>query len=433
MENIILINLPVKTNMEKWVEETIGYNPALSLIHLGTFLELNGYNVDVLDLIYESISINEIIELINKQKPLLIGISAYTENYNECITLAKNIKLLYGDIKIVLGGPHATLSPEDIIKTKYIDFVSMKEGESTILELVEAIRSNEKLISFDDIQGIAFKRGKKIIKNKYRRPMTNLDLIPIPKRELVRIDRYNKTVNITTSRGCPANCIYCAATALSGATYRVRNIKNVFLEIVMLKVLLKEKLQEIYFVDDTFTGIKGRVDSFIDLMLKFKPDIKWSCESRVNVMNENLLKNMADSGCYSIQYGIESGNQSVLDMIKKNINLEHAKDIIKITNNLGMEVCLSFMLGHYCDTIETMNDTYLFIKEMCTSFNNIKIGVGFNTPFPGTWQFSHKDEIGLNIVENDYSNYTLLQPVVETDNFNKNDQLEVYMKINQFL
>lgn len=433
IRNIILINLPVKTYMQNWVEETLSYNPALGITYIGTFLELHGYNVKVLDLIYERKSTSEIIELINIQKPLLIVISSYTENYNECINLAKNIKILYGDVKIVLGGPHATLSPGDIIKTRYVDFVSMKEGESTILELAEAIRSNGKLISYDDIPGLAFKRSRKIIINKYRKPITNLDLIPIPKRELLNIDRYNKIVNISTSRGCPANCIYCAATSLSGASYRVRDIKNVFLEIVMLKSLLKEKLKEIYFVDDTFTGIKGRVDNFIDLMLKYKPDIKWSCESRVNAMNQSLLEKMAKAGCVSIQYGIESGNQTVLDKIRKNINLEYAKDIIKITNELGMEVCLSFMLGHYCDTKETMNDTFLFIREVCTRFSNIKIGIGFNTPFPGTWQFSNKYEIGLNIVESNYSNFTLLQPVVETENFNTNDQLEVYMKIRQFM
>jgi radical SAM superfamily enzyme YgiQ (UPF0313 family) len=433
MANIIFINLSVKTYMQNWVEETMGYNPSLGLIYLGTFLELHGYNVKVLDLIYERIDINEIIDIIHEQKPLMIGISVYTENYKECINLAKNIKFLCGDVKIVFGGPHATLSPESIVKTKYVDFVTMKEGESTTLELVEAIRSNEKLVRFDDIQGIAFKRGKKIVKNKYRKTMVNLDLIPIPKRELVKINNYNKIVNITTSRGCTANCIYCAATSLSGASYRVRNIKNVFLEIIMLKALLKGNLQEIYFVDDTFTGIKGRVNEFIDLMVKFKPDIKWSCESRVNVMNESLLEKMANSGCVSIQYGIESGNQAVLDKIRKNINLEHAKDIIKATNKFGMEVCLSFMIGHYCDTNETMEDTYLFIRDICNRYNNIKVGVGFNTPFPGTWQFSHKDEIGLNIIESDYSNFTLLQPVVETVNFSKKDQLEAYMKIKEFI
>ncbi|HOV26302.1 MAG TPA: radical SAM protein [Pseudobacteroides sp.] len=432
MKNILLINLSVKQQVEKFVENEVGYNPAIGLLSIATYMEMNGYRANVLDLIYEKINIDGLINKIAETSPILIGISAYTENYKNVLETAKQIKCLYGDVKIAVGGAHATLVPNDLIKSRYIDFVVLKEGEPTFLELAEAVSTDEEAIRYEDIDGLVFKRGKEINKNKYRKPIKDLDLLPIIKRELVDINRYNGTVNISTSRGCPANCVYCAATALSGATYRTRDVRNVFMEIVLIKHLTGDKTKYVYFVDDTFTGIKDRIHTFIRLMNEYKPDVKWSCESRIDIMTEELFKEMVESGCYSVQFGIESGNQEVLNKIRKNIDLKDAKRKIKYASQFDIEICLSFMLGHYCDTKETMLDTYKFIEEVCSQNSNIKIGVGFNTPFPGTWQFSHKDELGYDILEKDYSNYTLLQPVIETENFSRDDQLDVFMKIRQY-
>lgn len=430
--NILLINLPIQTYLQKDFSSDTQYNPSLGLISLGTWLELNGYLATVIDLCYHRMPFKEVIDNIEQLQPILIGISVYTENIDLAKLFAEKIKSVYPHVPIVLGGPHPTLVPEDGMESQYVDYIIRKEGESTMLELVEAIESNEYLIKLDDIDGLVFKRDGRIIKNKIRKQCADLDIAPLVKRDLVDLSKYKEIINIFTSRGCPGRCIYCSATTLSGATYRVRNIENVFMEIVMMRALLNTKVMKIYIVDDTFTAIPDRVKKFTELMSEYDPDIYWHCESRIDVMSEELLNLMSENKCIAIQYGIESASQEVLDSIRKGINLTKARKIIDYTYKKKIFLCLSFMVGHFCDTKDTMEETYLFIKEMYEKYR-AEIALSFNTPFPGTWQHTHKDELGLEITADRYKQYSLLDPIVKTDNFTVNDQREIFYKSSKYL
>lgn len=431
MSKVMLINLPIQTYVQKNFTIDTSYNPALGLLYLSTFLELNGVDVTVLDLCYTRMSLAQLLDLIGETKPILIGISVYTENIEMAVSTARDIKERFPGIKILFGGPHPTLVPDDAIKSEYVDFVIRKEGEPTILELFEAVRSKEAVVKFEDIPGLVFKSNGQVVKNKLRPPISDLDILPIPKRETVDIDKYNAIVNISTSRGCPGACIYCSATALSGASYRTRSVENVLLEMVLIKTLLKEKLQKIYIVDDTFTAIPERIISFTELIKEKGIKIEWHCESRIDIMTEELLDRMADNGCIAIQYGIESGSQQVLDKIRKNINLEQAKRIIDYTYRKNILPCLSFMLGHFCDTKETLEETAQFIEELYMKYKP-EMAVSYNTPFPGTWQYENRDELGLKIKVNSYKLFSLLTPVVETGNFTLNDQRYYYNRLVKY-
>lgn len=434
MNKILLLNLPTNRKSRKIIIDEGGYNPSMGLISLGTYLELNGYVPIVIDLCYEdSYSLSTIIDIIKENEPFLIGISSFTVNIGQAIFLANTIKANFRSIKIALGGPHPSLLPEECIQSECIDFVIMKEGESTIVELAEAIVSNEEMIRYDDIRGLAFKRNGEVFKNKLRLSIKDLDLLPIIKREIVGIDKYDNNINVISSRGCPGNCIYCAATALSGASYRTRNIENVFLEIVQLKVILKEKLNSIYFMDDTFTAIPERVELFIGLIKKYPMiNFQWKCESRIDIMTKELINKMDDGGCTTIVYGIESGNQKVLDDIKKNIDLNYAKEILEETYNTGIALYLNFMFGHFCDTKKTMEDTLVFIKFMYKLYKPV-ISLTFNTPFPGTWQYTHRDQLGLRVTKERYDQFTVFDPIVETDSFTVNDQMEYFQRATPYL
>lgn len=432
MNRIMLINFPIQAYVQKDFSLDSGYNPSLGIISLGTWLELNGYKPIVIDLSFIKLSVKELLEKIADESPAIIGMSVYTENIDMVVATSKLIKESFPDVKIVLGGPHPSLVPEEAISSEYVDFVVRKEGEAVLLELAEAITTNQKLIKFEDIDGLVFKREGKIISNKLRKPISDLDILPIPKRELIGMDKYNVLVCISTSRGCPGKCIYCSATALSGATYRTRYVDNVFLEIVMLNALLKKDPLNVYIVDDTFTAFPERVIKFVELIKYYNPNIKWQCESRVDVMNEELIDQMASAKCVAIQYGIESGSQKVLDSINKGIDLEHAKKIIDYSYKKNIIPVLSFMLGHYCDTKETMQETVDFIKEMHGKYKS-EIALSFNTPFPGTWQYTHQDKIGLRIKAKSYKMYSLLDPIVETDEFTINDQRRYFYDAIKYL
>lgn len=430
---IVLLHLPIMNYMQKdFVNEEGGYNPSLGIMALGTYLELNGYEPVVIDMCYERLKVRDLIDKIQAIKPLFVGISVYTENFNQAVKLSHCLKSEINDLKIMFGGPHPSLQPLECIQKDEVDFVIMREGESIILELAEAIRTGEKILKYEDIRGLAFKRNGFQIKNNYRNYISDLNLLPIIKRELADAKRYGGYINISTSRGCPGRCIYCSATALSGATYRTRSEYSIYLEMLLLKSIWGEKLFKIYIVDDTFTAIPERLGKFMDLIEQYQFEINWQCESRIDVMNETLLMRMHKTGCIAVQYGIESGSQEVLDKLQKGIDLDKAKETIDATYRNQIVPCLSFMLGHFCDTKETMWQTAYLVKELFEKYK-AEIAVSFNTPFPGTLQYIKSKEFGMHILTESYEKYTLLDPVVETENFTADDQREVFCFCSKYV
>lgn len=426
MSDFLLIAHSFKVS--KYNDKKVNYFAPLGLMSIASYTEFNGYDTTIIDMTIRQNSLSKIVNWIAKEKPMLVGICAHTENIDLVLKSAKYIKTKFPNIKIAVGGPHASLEPKYCLNSRYVDFVVIKEGESTYVELLEAISTNQKNIKYADIRGIMFREDKEIVKTKVRPPISNLDLLPLIKREFLGFKVYNKRIiNMYTSRGCPAKCIYCAATALSGASYRVRDIDNVYLEIVMINTSVKNEQFEMYMIDDTFTAIASRVERFTNLIKKYNYRFIWRCESRIDVMTQEMLTCMAETGCINIQYGIESGSQKVLDGIRKNINLVRAREIIDMTYKSGITICTSFMIGHFCDTKETMKETINMIRELYEKYDrSIEIFLSYNTPFPGTWQYTHRDDIGLRIAVTENCQFTLTDPVVETDNFTLEDQKMIY-------
>lgn len=163
---------------------------------------------------------------------------------------------------------------------------------------------------------------------------------------------------------------------------------------------------------------------------EYKLPLLWSCESRIDVINEEIIDLMAESNCYALQVGVESGNQEVLKSIKKNIRLDHLEHIVAYASKYYMEIFLGFMLGHYSDTLETMQDTIDFLKKMIKINPHVRFSVSVNTPFPGTWQYEHAEEIGLEIIDYDYSHYDLMTPVIRTANFNEELLIKLFKEAN---
>lgn len=401
--------------------------PPLGLMSIATVLETNGYDVKVLDYSLELMNSGKLVSLINEFKPLYVGVSSYTENIDENIELCKYIKKNFKNLPVLIGGPHPTVDSEYCKRKKIIDFISVGEGESTNLLVAEALRTNQKLIKFSEIDDLIYysKEEKKFISNDCSQYIKNLDLLPIVKRHYIKHSLEGQLTTIFSSRGCPGRCIYCAASFMSGSKYRIRDIESVFLETLMLLKLVDYK-SEMYFCDDTFTAISKRVLRFLELIDEANISMRWRCESRVDVMEKNrfIIDEMAKRGCNRVQYGIESGNQNVLDNIFKSLNVSVVEDIIQYTVSRGIRVAASFIFGHYCDTKETMQDTLdlmVRLKDKCK--NMIEIFFSYNTPFPGTYQYVHRDELGIRFTISKYSEMTMLDPVMETDNFDGKDLL----------
>ena len=395
MIDLLLINLACKKVYQKQMERHDKYFPSLGLLSIASYVGMHGYSVIVKDYNNEELNYNRLDSLVRENHPRLIGITVYTENANLVCRLSEFLKEISPDSKIMVGGPHASLKPEYFRNYSTIDFVEIGEGETPTLELLEALIYPGS-VDIHTIPNLVV-NGK----NAKRVPLTrirDLDILPMVNREYADISRFVGQISMYSSKGCPANCIYCAATALSGASFRIRSAENLLLELLTLRVILQMPHIYILFADDTFTAIKPRVRRFSEIVEKNHLKFAWACESRVDVADEELIDLLHKSGCVSMQFGIESGNQEVLDKLRKKINLEHALDVIAYAAKYPLNIHLSFMFGHYCDTVETMDATIDFMKKAYSLNSNVLFAVSYNTPLPGTWQHTHASELGFRFL-----------------------------------
>lgn len=420
MDSVIFI---VKSNCDNKEQAQANYMPPLGVLSIANTLRLHGYNVEVLDFSARYYEIDEIYSLIEDLNPIYIGFSVYTENVDNVFIMCKHLKKRFKNIPLVLGGPHPTLETEYCKRKRFINFILIGDGEHNALELAEAIRTEEKLIRFEEIRGLVYVEEGKYKNGQPGEFITNIDLLPIINRDY--LDKYFIATipTIYSSRGCPGKCIYCAAPAMSGGKFRMRDIENVFLETLYVKEVC-ENYQQIFYCDDTFTVFNKRVEKFIELCEKSEVKFRWRCESRVDSLykNSHLLEGLKKAGCERIQFGIESGNQEVLNKIKKEMDLNQAYEIIDKTIKAGIPVVTSFIFGHYCDTIESMEDTINMMEILKSKYGDmIQEAHALNTPFPGTYQYEHMDELGIEMIAKTFSQLDMYGPVIRTKNFTEED------------
>ncbi|SET37703.1 B12-binding domain-containing radical SAM protein [[Clostridium] polysaccharolyticum] len=412
----------VKSSSDNDVQAANNYMPPLGLLSIANMLRFHGYDAQVVDFSERIYDINEIVSIIEENNPLYIAFSVYTENVGNVFKMCRYLKRKFPSIPIVLGGPHPTLDIEYCKRKRYVDFILIGDGEHNALELADSLRTNQKIISFSDIKGLVYKdENEEYCQKSDRQFVTNLDLLPIINRDYIK-KCFNTTLpTVYSSRGCPGRCIYCAAPAMSGNKYRIRNIDHVFLESLYVTETCSDYYQ-IFYCDDTFTVFRNRLERFIELCNQPGIQLIWRCESRVDALYRysDLLEGLKSAGCRRIQFGIESGNQQVLNDIRKGLILEQAYELIDKTVNTGIPVVTSFMFGHYCDTEETMNDTLHMMEYLKEKYGSkVEIAYGLNTPFPGTYQYNHISELGMELLIKDFVELDMYSAVVETENFDQ--------------
>ena len=242
--NVLLIS-------PKWKSAYSSLNiflPPLGLMYIAGMLRQNGHNVRIIDENIEPIDYDEFKEYD------LVGISSDTCRYPEAVSLAKEAKKR-GKI-VVMGGFHTTFLDDDAIKTGFVDCVVRGEGEEIMVQIAEALEDGR---TFNDIPAITYKEKSKIVRNPGLGIVENIDKLPYPARDLIKIDQYPTTVagkkatSVLTSRGCPFNCSFCAVTKFSGIKWRARSAKSIVDEIQT--ILKKGWAKAIVFVDDNFTSV----------------------------------------------------------------------------------------------------------------------------------------------------------------------------------
>lgn len=377
-----------------------GFLPPLGIGYLASSLKANCFNqIKLLDGASMGIDERDFIGLVLKDSPDLIGISCMTASSPEAYRLANEIKK-QSNVLIVMGGPHVTDTGKEILlEEKAIDLLVIGEGEETIIELCSRLKEGKDL---SNVKGIIFRNKSEIIDNGPRISKGDLDNIPMPARELYDFNLYCPLPNsykrlpsttVITARGCAyKKCTFCYTGGMQGQPFRRHSPKRVIEEI---KILVNNYgIKEILFADSIFLLNKQWVKDFCDGLKKENIDIAWNCTAKVNLLDREILEVIAKGGCYSIFYGLESGNQDLLDIIKKGITIQQIKDAVKWTHEAGIETRGSFILGLPGETPEKANKTIDLAIELDLTYAQFNLAF----PFKGTKMYDFALDVG-SIIE----------------------------------
>ncbi|NUO08805.1 MAG: cobalamin B12-binding domain-containing protein [Candidatus Brocadia sp.] len=398
---ILLINPPAENellgNNPSIIEEERGYNPPLGILYIAGYLEKHtGFNVEVLDTQAEEISYDRLRDIIRAKLPDVVGITAMTFTLIDVIKVIGLVKSIRPDTKVVLGGPHVHIYPEETITIPGVDFLVLGEGEITFKDLVENINDRTRL---RNIPGLTFKEDGRIVNTGARLLNDDLDGLPFPARHMTPIQKYSslmaKRTPITTmftSRGCPYRCTFCDRPHL-GKSFRARSALNVVDE---MEECVKLGIREFLIYDDTFTIDRQRVIEVCDEITKRKLNIGWDIRARVNNIDKDLLKKLKEANCERIHYGVESGNPEILKILNKGITVDRVRTTFRQTKETGISVLAYFMIGCPGETRKEIMETIAFARELKPDFVHITIF----TPFPATEIY----KMGLKegIIKNDF-------------------------------
>lgn len=345
---------------------------------------------------------NEVRDALRMFKPDAVGLSLLTVEYPAALKISKICKEYKSDMKVIWGGFHPTSLPESCLKNKEVDVVVGGEGEITAVELFKAIRDNGDL---SKIQGLYIRKGDGGLHHTGARPLIpDLDELPFPARHLrIYPETYDPIFmgSLITSRGCPYRCTFCGCRNLWQKKFRRRTPANVIVE--MKELIDKYKTNHVFFMDDTFSLDKKSGMEFCKEIIKERVNIVWTTGTRVDKVDDELIKTMKKAGCVYIDLGIESGSERMSKIIKKDITKEGVRDAVKVINRHGLASGAFFMAGLLEETFEDLQDTFNMIKELKTTH----IALNVWDPMPGSDLFDQAVEMGVVAKDENWNNYHL--------------------------
>jgi len=364
--------------------------PPLSLGYLVSSLR-DKFGPDLIDF---KIIDREVAKEISRYKPDIIGITSVSQNFNYAMKYAKTAKKRH--LPVLVGGTHITVLPTTL--TKDMDVAVLGEGESAIQELFSVYLDKKRFDKSDlrKIKGLAYWEDKKIVQTGVRLPIKPMDSIPVPARDLMKIE---KCTHVFSSRGCPYRCVFCASsrfwntTRFFSAEYVVKEVKNLY---------ENYGVKEIDFWDDLFIVSKPRIKRIISLLKKEKllGKIQFSCAVRSNLIDESMARLLKKLNVKGVSMGLESGTPRILDYLKGgNVNIKDHVRAIKMFKKYGIEPSASFIIGSPNETREEIMQTFKFIKD-----SKLRgFGVYVLTPLPGTPIWEYAKERGMVSEKMDWS------------------------------
>lgn len=368
----------------------------MGLLMLAAVLEKAGYQVHLLDAnaADRRLTTPEIITIATELRPDVIGVTLVTPLVKEAYRLASGLRQC--GAKLIAGGPHATLLPDEPLSFGF-DAVVVGEGEPSVVEAIEAVLGSRPI---DSVQGLVYRQPDgQVHRNEPRPPVADLDSLPAPARHLMNPSDFGPPDNadlhahVFTSRGCPGRCAYCAG-GLFGKKFRFRSSDGVVDEMIALS--RDYGTRHFYFVDDAMTMDRPRVQRICQRLIDEKLGFTWNMMTRIDAVDEELLTLAARAGCVQIDYGVESGNPETLKKIHKPHTVEMVRRVVPLTHRHGIRPVVFFILGFPWDNPQTLDATLKLMEDL-SPYVVFQPAVGsILVPFPGTEIYDrYKEEYGF--------------------------------------
>ena len=318
--------------------------------------------------------------LINRMDADLFGLSCMTSNRRGVAMLAQLIRDIHPKAHIIVGGPHVTALPIETLRhIQAIDTVVIGEGEQTFLDIIQCLQGNKPVCG---IPGTAWRSPSGYQLGPHREQIRNLDALASP------FDYFNMPT-ILTSRGCPMHCTFCSSSLMWGKRVRFHSAEYV---LEMLETAINRHSQRIIsFKDDTFTANKSRVLAICEGIRRRQLEFIWSCDTRADYLDEELLYEMRRAGCIRISVGVESASNIILNNIKKRLSLDQLFEVTRAAKKYGIQIRYYMMVGNRGETQETFQQSLDFINRANPNqfvFSQLHL-------YPGTEEFDIFEKQGL--------------------------------------
>ncbi len=321
------------------------------LFSLGAQALRAGHQVKVLNL--SGFAWSKVEEVVRSLDAELFGMSCWTSNRRGVALVSRAIKQYHPGAHVLIGGPHATpLGREMLEHYPDIDTVSLGESEDTFMELVARLAGGE---STHGIPGTLFRSESGVVAAPGRGSIHDLDALASP-------HEYFDTHIVMTSRGCPWQCTFCGAEATWGRGFRGQSVPYVL--DALEKAVSRLSVKMVQIKDDTFTTDKKRVLALCQGIRERKLQFLWSCDTRVDVLNEDLLREMRLAGCQRLSLGVETGSPTILKNINKRITIQKIEAAAAMAKRVGIQVRFYMMLGNRGETAETFHETLEFLARV---------------------------------------------------------------------
>ena len=364
--------------------------------------ENSNYSVGIIDAEVEMLDPDEVINRINTHNPLVVGLTAFTTKMDVSIEIIKKIKEVRSDIKVIIGGHHPSAIPLETYKETNVDYAVIGEGYLPIIDILDF--ETGKISNKNDIRGVLYydNENEKIVRNNRSSLISLNDDLPIPAWDLLPMKKYkahhwqcwhigqeNSYAVVFSSLGCPFKCSFCSV----GVVYGDKKVRYITPErfVENIEYLVNEYgIKHFEIIDDTFTLSKKRVRKICDLIIEKNLDINAWCFVRTDRLDELTLTKMRDAGIRWVFFGLESGDNDILEGVSKGQDRKQIYDAVKLVKKVGLNLGCSIAFGIEGDTYETMNKTLDTVIDLVPDWVNFFVSMAY----PGTDLFNENIDTG---------------------------------------